>query len=407
MQEQSRKYLIYLVILMGSVALLDWYLSTAIAVALPHLLEEYSIKDFEFSMWEALYLIPTLFIFLLNGLNDIIGRKLSILLLLLLMGLPSIAIFYFANNFHLFMIFYAIINFALVSNMWTIPMEEEAPASSRGKLMGIVYSISLIPLAPIASFIIIPRFGWKGIYAFGFVFMLLIIFGWLFMRETKRYEKIKEERKKGIRKKHFFGIGVIKKKDFRYIAIGTAIWFCWLAISFHLKYVGHYLQDIKNYSQNTFLLVFLVAQVLCIFAGFLAGWMMDKVGRGKTLAFSCIAVAILLILIDFSPGNIVLAVFPITYFFFMFMYTWIIVYLPEIFPTEIRGSCLGWTTTTARPSYIIVPLIISGLLRILTDMKFFWTFTALYPLIAFLIVIFTKPYETKKKELEEIEVERS
>jgi MFS family permease len=238
MQEQSRKYLIYLVILMGSVALLDWYLSTAIAVALPHLLEEYSIKDFEFSMWEALYLIPTLFIFLLNGLNDIIGRKLSILLLLLLMGLPSIAIFYFANNFHLFMIFYAIINFALVSNMWTIPMEEEAPASSRGKLMGIVYSISLIPLAPIASFIIIPRFGWKGIYAFGFVFMLLIIFGWLFMRETKRYEKIKEERKKGIRKKHFFGIGVIKKKDFRYIAIGTAIWFCWLAISFHLKYVG-------------------------------------------------------------------------------------------------------------------------------------------------------------------------
>ncbi|MCD6411133.1 MAG: MFS transporter, partial [Thermoplasmata archaeon] len=135
----TRGYLMYLVILMGLIGLLDWYLSTNIVIVLPSVLKEYSISKSTYSFWDAIYLIPTMFIFLLNGLNDIIGRKPSLLILLMMMGLPSIMIVFFASSFHLFMIFYAIISYALVSNMWTIPVEEEAPAEERGRLMGIVY----------------------------------------------------------------------------------------------------------------------------------------------------------------------------------------------------------------------------------------------------------------------------
>ena len=99
-----------------------------------------------FARWETIYLIPTLLIFLLNGLSDTIGRKYTILILILLMGLPAFAITQFTPSFHSFMVFYCLINLAVVSNLWTIPVSEESPANSRAKWVTLVYGISMIPL---------------------------------------------------------------------------------------------------------------------------------------------------------------------------------------------------------------------------------------------------------------------
>ncbi len=138
---RSRGYIIYLIIFMGLVALMDQYLSAIVkTTVIPNICEEYfsditkaeAVAQFEW--WEALYLIPTFFIFLLNGLNDIIGRKLSILILILLMGFSSLAIVFFTPSFHLFMLFYAIVTFTTVSNMWSIPISEESPSEKRAKL---------------------------------------------------------------------------------------------------------------------------------------------------------------------------------------------------------------------------------------------------------------------------------
>lgn len=405
----TRGYLMYLVILMGLIGLLDWYLSTNIVIVLPSVLKEYSISKSTYSFWDAIYLIPTMFIFLLNGLNDIIGRKPSLLILLMMMGLPSIMIVFFASSFHLFMIFYAIISYALVSNMWTIPVEEEAPAEERGKLMGIVYGISLIPLAPLVYLLLPDRFGWKWMYGFAFFFTISILVMWIFMKETRRYEKISEERRRGKKKRHFYGYGVMKRKDLKYIAIGSIVWFCWLASSFHLKYAGVFLMDIHHYSKETFGIVFLISQFLCITSAFLAGWLMDVIGRRKTLYLGSLGFAISVVLVDFSPREFLPLLTPLVYFFFMFWYAWIVVYLPEIFPTEIRGTCVGWASTIGRPAYVIAPLIISlifTLPKMEVTMKGFWTFTAIYPLISLLSIALLKPYETARKELEEIEVKR-
>ena len=82
---RSRRYIIYLVIFMGMIAIMDQYLSFIETVAIPKILVEYNITASQFSWWEALYYIPTFFIFLLNGLTDIIGRKWSILILFLML----------------------------------------------------------------------------------------------------------------------------------------------------------------------------------------------------------------------------------------------------------------------------------------------------------------------------------
>ena len=92
---RPKKYMVSLIILMGLVALLDQYISMVKTTANRYAIIEYGITASEFSWYEALYLAATFGIFILNGLNDIIGRKLSILVLTLLMGLSSLAIVLF------------------------------------------------------------------------------------------------------------------------------------------------------------------------------------------------------------------------------------------------------------------------------------------------------------------------
>ncbi|MBN1249312.1 MAG: MFS transporter, partial [Anaerolineae bacterium] len=214
-RERSRSYLVYLIIFMGLVAVMDQYISTIKTTAIPYIIAEYGITATDFSWNEALYLVATFFIFLLNGLNDIIGRRLSILVLVLLMGLSSLAIVVATPNFQAFMVFYTVAMFTTVSNMWTIPISEESPASTRGKYVSIVYVIGLIPLQALLPPLIMDVLGlnWRWMYGAMFLLMLPMLVMWQSMKETQRYTVIRKQRRAGSRKNHFFGIGVINKRD--------------------------------------------------------------------------------------------------------------------------------------------------------------------------------------------------
>jgi MFS family permease len=84
-------------------------------------------------------------------------------------------------------------------------------------------------------------------------------------------------------------------------------------------------------------------------------------------------------------------------------YAWIVVYIPEIFPTDRRGSCLGWTTTITRISYVLGPVVAAVLLPLSPKMEWFWVVTGAIMIIPAVSLFLIKPYETKNKELEEIE----
>src|SRR4030042_3410672 len=178
---RSKGYIIYLIIFMGLVALMDQYLSAVVkTTVISNIIDEYfsdiSKADavVQFGWWEALYLIPTFFIFLLNGLNDIIGRKLSILILILMMGFSSLAIVFFTPSFHLFMLFYSIVTFTTVSNMWSIPISEESPSEKRAKLVSVVYIIGLLPLQAFLPTILINTFGLSWKWSYGIIFILML-----------------------------------------------------------------------------------------------------------------------------------------------------------------------------------------------------------------------------------------
>ncbi len=405
---RNRKYLLFMIFFMGMVAVMDQYLSTIKTTAIPYILQEYNISASQFSYLEALYLAFTFLIFLLNGLTDIIGRRFSILILILIMGLSSLGVLLWTPTINMFMIFYTLAIFATVSNMWTIPVSEESPAQKRAKYTAIVYIIGLIPLQSLFPPLLMNTLGlnWKWMYGIMFLFMLPLIVMWFFMRETSRYELIKQERKAGLRKKHFFGIGVINKQDIRYIIISSAIWLSWLVYQFFYFWMGYYFMTIKGYSLGHWSTLLLFTLVMAMVGGYLSGWIMDRIGRKPALIFGCLGLSLILVAVGFGQGWLLQAAVVITGFFTSFTYTWIVVYIPEIFPTERRGACIGWTTTVARASYVIGPLLVGFLLDRFPTMEWFWVVGAGIILLPILIVFFFHPSETKVEELEEIEQTR-
>jgi MFS family permease len=407
-QNRSRGYLIYLIIFMGLVALMDQYLSTIKTTALPYILTEYHLTPTQFSNLEGIFFIFTFLIFLLNSLVDRIGRKYSILFLILIMGLSSAGILLFSKTIYWFMILYTLVIFATVSNMWSIPISEESPNQKRGKYVALVYILGLIPLQALLPPLLMNTLGlsWKWMYGIMSLFMLPLLVLWLFMKETHRYEVVRKERLEGARKNHLFGIGVINKTDLRYIVISASIWLCWLVYQFFYYWLGYYFMTIKGYSLGQWSTVLLVTLLVAMGAGFLSGTIMDKLGRKPTLVMGYLGLSAILVLLAFSSGIMLPIATVLIGFFTSFTYTWIVVYIPEIFPTERRGACLGWTTTLARVSYVVGPFLVGWLLKLFPTMQWFWVVAAGIVLLPISIMLFFNPTETRVKDLDSIEETR-
>lgn len=403
---RNKKYLIYLTIFLGIVGMMDWYLSMLETTIKPLVIQEFGLTAPVFARWESLYLIPSFFIFLLNGLSDIIGRKYTMLILILFMGLSAFAMTMFATTFHGFMILYAIINFSIVSNLWTIPMSEESPARSRGKWMMIVFAITLIPLSGILPPLIIPEHGWRWAYGITMVIAIISVIMWPFMKETNRYYQIKEEKKLKLKKTHAYGIGVITRRDLFYIVVSVVIWASWLFVSRVLTWGGYYFMEIHGFSLSYWSILLAASGLACILGALVAGWLIDKIGRKKAYYISCIGLIVSLVLVGMLPRSLLFIAPPLAMFFLMFNYSWIVVYIPEIFPTEIRGTCLGWTTTISRGTFVLAPLVVSALLNAFPTMEMMWIIAGLFMIIPMLFVFLVRPHETMGEELEEIEVKR-
>jgi MFS family permease len=371
-------------------------------------LEEYGISAARFSWLEALYLISSFFIFALNGLNDIIGRKWAILILVLLMGLSSLGILVATPRLHLFMAFYALAIFATVSNMWTIPISEESVAETRARNVSIVYVIGLIPLQALLPPLLIDRLGldWRWMYGVMSLFMIPILVMWFFMRETHRYDRVSADRTAGRRRRHLFGLGVIDRHDLRYILISAGVWMAWLTYQVLYYWAGYYFMNIKGYSLTEWSMVLLATLVMAMLGGVAGGWLMDRIGRNRSLIFGCLGLAMAVAALAFAQGLWLPIVAAVSGFFTSFSYTWIVVFVPEIFPTERRGACMGWTTTLARVSYVVGPALAAILLSASPDMELFWVVTAGVGLVPIAIVLLFNPYEPKTRALEEIEIQR-
>ena len=153
-------------------------------------------------------------------------------------------------------------------------------------------------------------------------------------------------------------------------------------------------------------MVLLVTLIAAMIGGIISGKVMDKIGRTTALIIGALGLALSLSVWGFIPRILLPVIAPISGFFISFSYTWIVVYVPEVFPTERRGSCMGWTTTVARISYVIGPMFAAVMLTISPTMELFWVAAGAVMLIPVALLLLFQPYETKVQELEVIERQR-
>lgn len=411
--KRSGKYMFFLVLFMGLVSQLDGWLSLIESYAAPFILIEAGLtsEPWLFGFWQGVFGVIVFLVFFIGWFSDSFGRKIGILALILVMGVPAGLILIVPSiatpiNFFVFIFLYSIVIMGTTSNLWEVPITEEAPASRRGLYNSIAFLIGVIPLYALLGTAIMDVFGWRMGYGIMAVLMIVLLIFWVFMQETIRWKTVHEKREKRL--------GVVEairslgRRDLLYVGVASLVYLMW-TISFKLvtTWSGFFFTSILP-DPTQFRTILTIGGLLLPISALISGILLEKVGRNFTLILGTVGSIICFILLGFT---FMPAFFWGIFFFMAMTLAWIYAYVTEIFPTKVRSSSVGIAVTASRLGYVLAPLIAAvmllnfGLPSITGNWLFFWVVAGLFmifPLLSFL----TKPYETKGKELETIDKEK-
>ncbi|MCK4740243.1 MAG: MFS transporter [Candidatus Thorarchaeota archaeon] len=404
----SKNNLIFLVLVMGLVSSMDTWLSMIETKAIPNILDEWwpaiadEVARSEFATLQGIFGIIVFGVFFIGWYADAYGRRKGMMLLVLIMGVPALMIVFLTTDLYVFLLIYSVMIMGTTSNLWEIPISEEAPAKKRGMYGSAAFLIGVIPIWAILGPTIIDSYGWRMGYGVMFFMMIVLFILLYFIKDTQRWKDTEEARGKkrlGIME----ALRKLRPEDRKYIIIATLVYLTW-TISFKMAttFGGEFFTGPLGMTDAEFNSILTIGGLLLPVSALISGILLDKIGRTIVLILGSLGSVISYI----GLGMTGMPTFYWGMYFFMSMVlTWIYVYLAEIFPTEVRATSVGVCVTGARLGYVVGPLLSGVLLAMFADMAGFWIVGGLLMLIP-LIALAAKPLETKGKTLEEIEAER-
>ncbi|MCK4279240.1 MAG: MFS transporter [Candidatus Thorarchaeota archaeon] len=404
----SKNNLIFLVLVMGLVSSMDTWLSMIETKAIPNILDEWwpaiagEVARSEFATLQGIFGIIVFGVFFIGWYADAYGRRKGMMLLVLIMGVPALMIVFLTTDLYVFLLIYSVMIMGTTSNLWEIPISEEAPAKKRGMYGSAAFLIGVIPIWAILGPTIIDSYGWRMGYGVMFFMMIVLFILLYFIKDTQRWKDTEEARGKkrlGIME----ALRKLRPEDRKYIIIATLVYLTW-TISFKMAttFGGEFFTGPLGMTDAEFNSILTIGGLLLPVSALISGILLDKIGRTIVLILGSLGSVISYI----GLGMTGMPMFYWGMYFFMSMVlTWIYVYLAEIFPTEVRATSVGVCVTGARLGYVVGPLLSGVLLAMFADMAGFWIVGGLLMLIP-LIALAAKPLETKGKTLEEIEAER-
>ena len=399
---------------MGLVSQMDSWLSLIETKAIPGIIDTFwnnpvgAARDAaltEFALLQGLFGIIVFGVFFVAWFADAYGRRTGMMVLCLVMGVPAILIVFMSINVYVFLILYSIVIMGTTSNLWEVPISEEAPAKSRGLYGSAAFLIGVIPLYALLGTRIIDALGWQWGYGIMFFLMLVLMILIYFMKEPQRW-KDTDAARENIRLGVMPALRKIQKEDQKYLIIATTVYLAW-TISFKIAttWGGEYFTQVLTpaYTAEEFNSILTIAGLLLPVSALISGVLLDKIGRNAVLIIGSLGSVVSLIALGLTG---IPATYQAAYFFMAMVLAWIYVYLAEIFKTEVRSTSIGVCVTGARFGYVIGPILSAFLISMFSaTWDGFWIFAGVLMLIP-LFTLLAKPLETKGKTLEEIEVER-
>jgi MFS family permease len=222
-------------------------------------------------------------------------------------------------------------------------------------------------------------------------------------KESGRFTKVAEERKANGSSYWKDLSSLLSDRRYRkHVLIGMIPPFCNLTILWaFLTLLPPYVMQEMGYSLNSGMSWFIVTNFVVIF-GFLAwGPVADNLGRKIAfLIFGTIAAITLPLCLLWSPNIVWFYVLSsIAYASTEAVYSGIVTYLPELFPTKIRSTAVAITNQTGRILSSFMPLLV-GILA--TNIGTASALSWLSVVWVLMIVLFIFGPETKGRSLEEL-----
>jgi putative MFS transporter len=251
--------------------------------------------------------------------------------------------------------------------------------------------------------------SWRALYALSILPLVIVLLLRLAMRETRRFQNVREERRTAHGRPSLARIArdalTPWRREYRArTAVVALLWNC-----VHLVTAPSVVYWVIFAREQLGLTPGQVGDIVFwgygggVAGHFVAGWAIDRLGRKRTCAGFYVAAAISIFFLYQVPSLTGQYVWMfLTVFSFGAANTATHVYASELFPTEIRATGYGWTTNFAgRFTEVVTPMVI-GLLIAPLGIPGAIAVVAVGPILGALLVLRYAP-ETMGLTLEQIE----
>lgn len=329
------------------------------------------------------------------------GRKLSMVLSILLYSFASL-LCGFSTSFTQLLVFRILVGLgtggewsagaALVTETW--------PAQHRQKVMAFVQSSFAIgyALAAVIAMIVIPIWGWRGVFFAGVIPALIT----LWIRKNTPESELWEKQETRLTAKQ-----VMSKlfKEYRKPTLSSLLFTMFAMLGYWglFTWIPTYLStpvaeggpglDVVGSS------VYVIVMQAGAWLGFiLYGYISDAIGRKKSFALFFVTSAICVPIFTIIDNPTLLLIFgPVVAFFGTGFYSGFGPLYAELFPTSVRATAQGMIYNVSRGTSAFAPFII-GQIALTQGLGGGLVVTSGFFILAAIVVIFFIP-ETRQKEL--------
>lgn len=427
-ESKDVRYMVYLII----IALLGWslasYDSNLLTLTMPQIAKDMHLSSTTLGVLEFIVFGAEVVVALFVGYGmDHIGRKRMWMLCLGIAGIFTGLTFFVQDFWQLALVRAIASAFAYAELAVSVTLvNEQVPAKRRGFLYSIVqggWPIGVFLASGL--YLLVGTFGWRVVYLFGVIPIVLVAIGRWKVRESDRYmhmkalrtavknddhEEIKrlqeqrpmkvEELKQGSVKQIFATAGPVRSALTRL----TITWLLY-AISFVATnvYIAYWLTKVKGWTADEAATLLLISGGIGFFFYVIGGILGEKYGRRNVMIVSGVLVGplnlvILLVSDHVWVGIIFFCIYQVT------NGTWSgagYSYQSEVFPTRVRGTAVGWMGAMMVGGQLIGSAIWIGMTAV-TTLIVTWLVIAVCVGIAQGISTFFLPNIKPGQELESI-----
>jgi putative MFS transporter len=336
--------------------------------------------------------------FFLTRLGDTFGRKPLLIASILGFGGCSLLTAVSPNIYYYLVVqFFAKMFLVTEFGLAIIMVSEEFPAAKRGTYVAILEVAGALGggAAMFLSSIIIPEWGWRGMYWFGGIPVLIVPVMLLYVKETQHFQMIKKGGE-ALRQPLMHIWSTPSKK---YVVLVGLLWF--LA---YLSYAGviyawpTFAEVERNWTVQTIGVRIVAAFAVGMLGYLISGVMMDLIGRRITGAVFFLGSAVSLVWCFTAHEPYMIPSIASAMFFIFALLPICSTYNAELFPTELRANAAAWCNYLfGRPAQVAAPVVIGMIEGIGPAARTL----AIGPFLAIFVVLFLLP-ETKGIKLDRV-----